>query len=54
MIFRLYIMAGAGLSQTYQVSRFNRETHDFLCFLTIKSPNLTIFGTYEIIEERNI
>jgi hypothetical protein len=46
MIFRLYIMAGAGLSQTYQFSRFNRETHDFLCFLTISrlSPQISRFS----------
>jgi hypothetical protein len=34
------------INQTCQVSRFNRETHDFLCFLTILrlSPQISRFS----------
>jgi hypothetical protein len=46
LISILFIIDRGSWRQTCQVSRFNRETHDFWCFLTISrlSPQISRFS----------
>jgi hypothetical protein len=46
----------SNLVQTCQVSQFNRETHDFLCFLTISqlSPQISRFSAKSLLKPQVI